>query len=95
MAYLCVECGLTEKEFWALTPGKLSAIVQARKDRTKREDYRAGIITATVRAALGAKHVDVFDDFPEYKTEKPKQQNELGGYLRALMDRQKQKPLKD
>ncbi len=74
-----------------MTPAKISAVVQARKERTKREDYRAGIITATIRSALGAKHVDVFDDFPEYKKQAIKKQSDLGGYFKTLVANQKAK----
>lgn len=51
----------------------------------KREDYRAGIITTTIRAALGAKNVQVFDDFPEHKTAiaAPNKSN-LGAYLKSV-----------
>lgn len=74
-----------------MTPGKVSAIVTARKNQLKREDYRAGIVTATIRAALGAKNVDCFDDFPEWKGPKPKKSSNLAGYLSAFVAKQKEK----
>lgn len=92
MSWLLAECGISHEQFWRLTPGKVSALVQARKERIKREDYRAGIITATIRAALGSKNAKVFDDFPEYHVETPQPEgNNLRGYFRALMESQKQK----
>ncbi|CAB4220358.1 hypothetical protein UFOVP1625_17 [uncultured Caudovirales phage] len=89
MAWLWVECGIAESVFWKMTPAKVSAVVTARKERIKREDYRAGIITATIRSALGAKNVDVFDDFPEYKTKKvPAKGTNLSGYFKTLIAHQ-------
>lgn len=83
-----IECGINEQQFRRLTPAKVSSLIDARKEQIRREDYRAGIVTATIRAALGAKNIDVFDDFPEYKTKKPKTEN-LGGFLRAVLHHQK------
>ena len=91
MAWMRVECGIREREFWGLTPAKVSAIVTARKEQMKREDYRAGIITATIRAALGGKNVDCFDDFPEWKQVKTKRTSNLAGYLNAFVDKEKKK----
>lgn len=85
-----VECGVAEEEFWKMTPAKISALISARKAQIKREDYRAGIITATIRSALGAKNVDVFDDFPEYKVKRRKTNaSQLRGFFKALVDKEK------
>ena len=91
MCWLRVECGVSEREFWRMSPAKISALVTARKAQIKREDYRAGIVTATIRAALGSKNVDCFDDFPEWKQAKPKKSSNLAGYLSAFVAKQKQK----
>lgn len=75
-----------------MTPAKISALINARKAQIKREDYRAGIITATIRSALGAKNVDVFDDFPEYKVKRKKtNSSQLRGFFRALVEKGKEK----
>lgn len=96
MAWMRVECGVGEEEFWKMTPAKISALIDARKAQIKREDYRAGIITATIRAALGAKNVDVFDDFPEYKVKKKKANSkQLLGLFRAMVDKDKPKTAAD
>ena len=78
-----------------MTPAKVSALVEARKARIKREDYRAGIITATIRSALGAKNVDVFDDFPEYqKKRKRAAGSNLKNYFQTIIQHQKEKDSK-
>lgn len=92
MAWFWVECGIGEEEFWELTPAKVSALVSARKEKIKREDYRAGIVTATIRAALGAKNLDCFDDFPEWKQQKPKKSSNLAAYLTAFVKKDQKKP---
>lgn len=94
MAWLWAECGIPEAVFWTMTPAKVNAVAQARKERTKREDYRAGIITATVRAALGAKNVDVFDDFPEHKTKRKVTGGNLSGYFKSIIAHQSKKKAK-
>jgi hypothetical protein len=67
LAFFTVEVGLTEQQFWRLTPAKLTAIVSAKKEQIKREDYRTGVLTMVVRGALGAKNLDPFDFFPQHK----------------------------
>jgi hypothetical protein len=89
MAWLWAECGISESTFWTMTPAKVSAVVQARKERTKREDYRAGIVTATIRAALGVKNPDVFDDFPEHKAKRKARGGNLSGYFKNIISHQK------
>lgn len=94
MAWLRVECAVTEAEFWDSTPAKVSALVSARKDQMRREDYRSGIVTATIRAALGGKNIDCFDDFPEWKQAKPKKTSNLAGYLNSFVDKSRRKNTK-
>lgn len=58
---------MPEREFWRLTPAKLNAIVAAKKEQIKRDDFRTGILTMVVRGALGAKNLHPFDFFPQHK----------------------------
>ena len=67
LAFATVECGISEEQFWRLTPAKLSAIVAAKREQIKREDYRTGVLTMVVRGALGAKNAHPFDFFPQHK----------------------------
>lgn len=67
LAFAIVECGLSEEKFWRLTPCKLFALVRAKQEQIKREDYRTGTVTMVVRAALGTKNVNPFDFFPQHK----------------------------
>lgn len=95
ISWLRVHCGVTEPEFWRLTPAKVSSLITVKKEAIKRDDYRAGIITTTIRAALGARNAQVFDDFPEHKTTVPNQnKSNLGSYLKNVAAMQKKKPSK-
>jgi hypothetical protein len=58
---------MSEQEFWLLTPAKINAIVCAKREQTKREDYRTGVLTMVVRGALGTKNCHPFDFFPQHK----------------------------
>ena len=58
---------MTEEQYWRLTPAKLMAIVAAKREQIKRDDYRTGVLTMVVRAAVGAKNVHPFDFFPQHK----------------------------
>ena len=67
LAFATVECGLSEEKFWRLTPAKLCALVKAKQEQIKRDDYRTGVLTMVVRGALGAKDVHPYDFFPHHK----------------------------
>lgn len=67
MAFAQIELGLTTDQFWRLTPARFWALRTAKTEQIKREDYRAGIVTATIRRALGSKTAEPFDDFPQHK----------------------------
>ena len=58
---------MSEAEFWRTTPAKITAIVKAKREVDKREDYRAGVLAMIVRAACGEKNVHPFDFFPQHK----------------------------
>ncbi|CAK0779016.1 hypothetical protein CCP3SC15_610014 [Gammaproteobacteria bacterium] len=61
--------GLTEAEFWRLTPAKFFALVEARNRQVMRRDFRSGLIASVICQALGGKQ-EPFDFFPQHK--KPK-----------------------
>lgn len=71
MSFAVVELGLTEEQFWKLTPGQYQAMQDVFYERIKREDYRAGIIERIIRQVLGDKKADAFDSFPIHKPKKP------------------------
>lgn len=62
-----IEFGLTEERFWRLTPAFFAALINQKRQFTKREDYRTGVLTMVVRAVAGGKNAGPFDFFPEHK----------------------------
>ena len=62
-------------------------MVEAANNRTLREDYRASIITYTVRKVIGDKNAEVFDEFPEHKKKvgKEKRGTKKAADIRANM----------
>lgn len=86
---------MPEREFWRLTPAKLNRIVAAKREQTKREDYRTGVLTMVIRGALGVKNLHPFDFFPQHKdTSVPTQRGitnptEVRNNLRAYMEAMK------
>jgi hypothetical protein len=67
LSFATIECGVSEESFWRLTPLKLSALVKAKQEDIKRDDYRTGVLAMIVRAALGVKNTHPFDFFPQHK----------------------------
>jgi hypothetical protein len=62
-----VQLGLTEEEFWQLTPAQFTAMIEIVNISVEREDRRTGILTAVMRRLMGDKNAEVFDFFPEHK----------------------------
>lgn len=58
---------MSEAQFWKLTPAKFFAMVDAVNNGSLREDYRAAIVTFTVRKLAGDKQAQLFDEFPEHR----------------------------
>lgn len=98
---MTVECGLSEAQFWRLTPAKLTALTRAKREQIKRDDYRTGVLTMVVRAALGVKNVHPFDFFPQHKETSAGRARgitsaaEVRKNLRAFMEASKQHGQKD
>jgi hypothetical protein len=53
---------LTEEGFWRTTPREFDALVQRRTEEREADDYRAGVLAATIMASVGveAKPTDFF-----------------------------------
>lgn len=86
---------MTEERFWRLTPAKLAAVVTAKKEQIKRDDFRTGVLTMIVRAAMGAKNCHPFDFFPQHKDTSPSkprgitEASEVRANMRAYMEAMK------
>lgn len=50
-----MELGLTEAEFWDLTPAQWFSMVAVKNDAIRREDYRTGITLLVARKMWGDK----------------------------------------
>lgn len=64
LAIAQIELGLSEQGFWDLPPAKCAALHRVRADQIFRRNYRAGVIVATIRTALGdpdARPMDAFE----------------------------------
>lgn len=62
--------GLSDREFFKLTPARLAALVDAYREKTKLEDYRADVIVTVMRKVVGDKKAEMWDFFPQHKVGK-------------------------
>jgi len=87
-----IALGLSEQEFWRLTPAKLTAMVDVVNDLTKLEDYRADVIVTVIRRIVGDKKAQMWDFFPQHKTKRePKvvTADEVRANMKAFIEMQK------
>ena len=63
LAIAQIDLGLSEDEFWDLTPAKFRALQLRRRDVMQREDYRFGTITYLIKSIFGVKNAHPLDDF--------------------------------
>lgn len=69
LAYARITLRIAEEEFWSLTPAKFRAYQKEERANGKLQDYRFGILQATLRAVNGDKKAKVWDMFPQHKEE--------------------------
>lgn len=62
-------------------------------ERTRREDYRTGVLTAVIRGVVGDKRAKVFDYFPQHEEQTSQSQHprEVFASLMRLAKRKKSK----
>jgi hypothetical protein len=84
-----VDLGLSERRFWSLTPAQYAALQRVRLNQIFRRNYRAGIIVATIRAALGDQEAKPMDSFERSKAAAEREAIEAAdSALRRQMNRE-------
>lgn len=66
-AFCRLELQLSEAEFWRSPYSRLAALIQVWRARLERDDFRAGVLIATVEGLAGAEAPDVWKYFPQHK----------------------------
>jgi hypothetical protein len=91
-----VSLGLTEKEFWSLTPAQFFSMCKVKDEEEKMLDFRTGLVTTVIRRIVGDKKAEPFDLFENRRQKKqPKQAasaSELRAGFNALVQSKKGKP---
>ena len=87
------DLGLTEEEFWGLTPRQYRALLDRHEEAQEWQDYRAGVIAATVVNMLKAKGGKTYKptDFMPTKGKKQQTWEEQLAIAKAYTDSWKDK----
>lgn len=81
------DLGLTEEEFWGLTPRQYVALLERHEEAMEWEDYRMGVIASTIVNMLKAKGGKTFkpEDFMPTKRRKKQTPEEMLAVVKNYM----------
>ena len=68
------DLGLTEEEFWHLTPRQFAALMERHEEAQEWEDYRAGVVACTIVNMLKTKGGKTYKPEDFMPTKRRKQQ---------------------
>ena len=73
------DLGLTEEEFWSLTPREFVALKERHEEAQEWEDYRAGVVACTIVNMLKAKSSKTYkpEDFMPTRRRKKQTPEEM------------------
>lgn len=98
LSFARVDLGLTEAEFWALTPAKFFSLAERVSARETMQDFRAGALVWVVRKIAGDKQARIEDFFPSLKAIKKNRAQsvqELKSQLNSLIASQQERKRKN